>query len=237
MPIAKTEAFVLKTIKYGETSKIVTLFTKDFGKLNAIAKGARNYKSKLCGTLESMNYIRAVIYLKENRELQLISNAEYIKSFSNIQSDFEKLQASFKIIEILNRSVVNNDVNSDLFDILLSSISMLNNSEKNFEIFILNFQIELSKILGISPVFTDSKSNNETFFKNNEFYVNNSHISSLLAIEKCRIEEMRNLETDSEIISKLISTYERFLTMHTSGTHFYKTTKVFKELNYNSFSA
>ncbi len=232
MPIAKTEAFVLKTIKYGETSKIVTLFTKDFGKLNAIVKGARNYKSKLCGTLESMNYIRAVIYLKESRELQLISNAEYIKSFTNIQSDIDKLQASFKIIEILNRSVVNNDVNRDLFDILLSSISMLNNSVANFEIYILNFQIELSKILGISPVFTDSKSNNETFFTNNEFYVSNSLISSLLKVEKCAIEELEKLEINNIITGNLINSYERFLMKHTSGANYYKSTKVFQELNY-----
>ncbi len=53
MSIVKTEAFVLRSFRYGETSKIVTLFTRDFGKMNAIVKGARNYKSKICGTLES----------------------------------------------------------------------------------------------------------------------------------------------------------------------------------------
>lgn len=231
MPIAKTDAFVLKTIKYGETSKIVTLFTKDFGKLNAIVKGARNYKSKYCGTLESMNYISAVMYIKENRELQFISNAEYKKSFSNILSDFEKLKSAFKIIEILNRSVLNNDVNKTLFDVLLNTISNLNYSEKNTDLFVLNFQIELAKILGISPVITDSDSNNETFFCNNEFYVEKSYIGSLLKVEKCSIEGLDALDIDNSVTHKLINIYEKFLTKHTLGVKYYKTSKVFLELN------
>ena len=232
MSIAKTEAFVLKSMKYGETSKIVTLFTKDFGKLNAIVKGARNYKSKLCGTLESMNYIRAVIYMKESRELQMISSAEYINSFTNIQSNFEKLQASFKIIDILNRSIINSDINKNLFDILLRTISKLNNSEKNLRLYILNFQIELSKILGISPDFNDFNSNNETFFRINEFYVNTSLFNSLMLIEKCAFEELEKLEVDNEITCNLINTYERYLMKHTLGANYYKSTKVFQELNY-----
>ncbi|MEO6696024.1 MAG: DNA repair protein RecO, partial [Ignavibacteria bacterium] len=73
MPIVKTDAFVLKSFRYGDTSKIVTLFTEDFGKISAIVKGARNFKSKLCGVLESMNYINAIIYLKSSRELQLVT--------------------------------------------------------------------------------------------------------------------------------------------------------------------
>ena len=50
MPIVKSEAFVLKSFRYGETSKIVILFTKNFGKINAIVKGARNFRSRVCGT-------------------------------------------------------------------------------------------------------------------------------------------------------------------------------------------
>ena len=232
MAIAKTEAFVLKTLKYGETSKIVTLFTKDFGKLNAIVKGARNFKSKLCGTLESMNYISVVIYIKDNRELQLVSKAEYIKSFGNILNNFKKLEAAYRIIEILNRSVVNNDVNRILFDLLLKTFSVLNFAENNFAIFVLNFQIELVKIMGISPDFTELNSNNETFFINNEFYVNKSLISSLLLIESSNIDKLEVMLIDQEIINNLINTYERFLTKHTLGTKFYKSTKVFHELSY-----
>ncbi len=108
MQIIKTDAFVLKSFKYGETSKIVTLFTKDHGKLNAIVKGVRNYKSRICGTMESMNYISAVIYLKESRDLQLVSNAEYKRSFKGIVNNIDKIEIAYNIIELLNKSVVEN---------------------------------------------------------------------------------------------------------------------------------
>lgn len=231
MSIVKTEAFVLKSFKYGETSKIVTLFTKDFGKMNAIVKGARNYKSKLCGTLESMNYINAVIYFKENRELQLISGAEYKKSFSYIQDDFDKLEAAYKIIEILSRSVINNDTNKFMFEVLMKTFEKLNDAKENYSLFVLFFLIQLTKNIGLSPDFEDINSDNETFFTKNEFYVIKSEISTLKSLEKCNIDSVGDIKADNEILKKLISTYERFLTNHTLGNKFYKSTKVFRELN------
>jgi DNA repair protein RecO (recombination protein O) len=54
MSLTNTEAFVLKGFRYRDTSKIVTLFTTDYGKFNAIVKGARNFKSKFCGIFENI---------------------------------------------------------------------------------------------------------------------------------------------------------------------------------------
>ena len=118
MPIVKSEAFVLKNFRYSETSKIVILFTKNFGKINAIVKGARNFKSRLCGTLETMNYIEAVIYFKENRDLQIISAAEYKKSFPNILGNIDKLELSFRIIEMINKSFIQNEISIPVFELI-----------------------------------------------------------------------------------------------------------------------
>lgn len=233
MPIVKTEAFVLKTFRYGETSKIVTLFTKDFGKMNAIVKGARNFKSKLCGTLESMNYITAVIYLKYNRDLQLISNAEYKKSYSNIIADFDKLEVAYKVIEIMNKSLIEHYSNKLLFEILMKTFTVLNCADKNHFIYVLYFQIQLTKILGLSPDFSDNLSGNETFFNNNEFYISNSMISSLMSVAGTKLENVCNLEIDKFVILQLISCYEKYLASHTQGFKFYKSSKVFQDLNYN----
>src|SRR5580765_3812181 len=115
MAIVKTEAFVLKSFRYGDTSKIVTLYTKDLGKISAIVKGARNFKSRICGTLETMNYINAILYVKQNRELQLLSDAEYKNSFPNIISDYSKLESAFRIIDTLNQSIGEHEKNHPLF--------------------------------------------------------------------------------------------------------------------------
>lgn len=231
MSIVKTDAFILKSFKYGETSKIVTLFTKDFGKMNAIVKGARNYKSKLCGVFETMNYISVVIYLKENRELQLVSNAEYKKSFPNIINDFDKLQTAFRIIEILNRSLAEYEINHSIFDLLMNTYEQLNVAKENFYNYILFFQIHLIKYLGLSPDFSNLKNNfnSETFFDNSEFKLNKQQLEVLKLASQNNLE-VKSLNIDKDESSKLSEIYEKYLLMNTTGSKFYKSNRVFKEL-------
>lgn len=144
--------------------RLLLCLQKDFGKINTIVKGVRNYKSRLCGVLESMNYINTIIYLKENRDLHLLTNAEYKKSFSNILNDFDKLQASFRIIEMLNKSVVENEINTSIFDLLIRTFEKLNETENIYQC-VLYFQIELVNILGLSPDFSEPDNELETFWK------------------------------------------------------------------------
>ena len=89
--LTKTEAVVLKAVKYRETSKIVTLYTKKFGKINAVAKGAMLTTSKFGASLEPMSYILAVLYKKETREVQFLSQADLIKPFLSLYSDYNKM--------------------------------------------------------------------------------------------------------------------------------------------------
>jgi len=230
MPIVKTEAFVLKSFRYGDTSKIVTLFTKDFGKINAIVKGARTYKSRLCGVLESMNYISIIIYLKENRDLQLVTNAEYKKSFSNILNDFDKLQASFRIIEMLNKSVIENDINKSIFELLIKTYEMLNQAEKNIYKCVLYFQMELVKILGVGPDFSELDNEFETFFKNNEFYLTKSQLGELKELKNNSIDKLLETSIEHNMLISLVEGYEKYLLLHTQGIKFYKSKKIFLEL-------
>ena len=228
MPIIKTEAFVLKSLKYGETSKIVTLFTKDYGKISAIVKGARNFKSRNCGVLETMNYINSVIYFKDNRDLHLVSSAEYIKSFPNILNNYEKLQASYRIIEMINKSLFVNEINKQIFDLLLRTYDRLNISVFDFSINILFFQTELLKIMGHSPDFSKS---NETLLKFNELSLNRNQIILLKLVMSNEFENVNDLKVDLNEIKKLIEHYEKCLLSHTHESNFYSSKKIILELN------
>lgn len=234
MQIIKTDAFVLKSFKYGESSKIVTLFTRDFGKMNAIVKGVRNYKSRICGTMESMNYIAAVIYLKENRELQLVSNAEYKRSFPGIICDIDKLEIAFKIIELLNKSVTENYINTHIFDLLLQVFSGLEKADKSYSNFTLYFLINLSKILGMTPDFSKNYSEYETFFSLNEFYMNRINFDTLSLFDSGSIDNIELIKSKNSTINELITNFERFLTIQTQSLSNFKSNKVFKQLNINN---
>ena len=70
--IVKTDAIVLKSMRFRETSKIVTFYTRRYGKIAAVAKGARETKNKFGAALEPMTGVNLVFYKKEQRDLQLV---------------------------------------------------------------------------------------------------------------------------------------------------------------------
>ena len=100
--IVTTEAIVLRRRKQGDTSKILTLYTKAFGKLNVIAKGAREVKSKFGASLETFTHATVVFYRKEHRDLHLLSKAETIESNSQISKSLEKIEQAMAIIELVD---------------------------------------------------------------------------------------------------------------------------------------
>jgi len=88
MPSYKTKAVILKSYSLGEADKIIKIFSQDIGLINAVAKGARKIKSKFGGRLELFNFID--LEISTGRSLDIISQAEIIKSFRNIPLDFNK---------------------------------------------------------------------------------------------------------------------------------------------------
>ena len=102
MSLIKTLAIVLKSMDWKDTSKIVTLYTRKNGNVDVIAKGARRSNSKYQGVLESINLIEVIIYLSENRQLQILGQATLEKSFPKIRTNYEKTAYVFAIFELTN---------------------------------------------------------------------------------------------------------------------------------------
>jgi DNA repair protein RecO (recombination protein O) len=124
--IIKTEAMVLTKMDYGDTSKIVSLYTKDYGKLSAIIKGGRSPKSKIGLMVDPLNHIQVVFYKKDSRELQLISNADLITHFTLIKDDLEKLKYSHAVLELLKNLTVDHEVNEKLFKGVIRILNLIN---------------------------------------------------------------------------------------------------------------
>jgi len=120
--IVNSEAIVLRSRQQGETSKIVTLYTLAYGKLNVIAKGAREMKSKFGGALEAFSHINAIFYKKENVEpgLYLLSKAETIESNAGILNSLSKIEAATGIVELMRRSMHDEEATPAIFELLRS---------------------------------------------------------------------------------------------------------------------
>ena len=88
--IINTQAVVLKSFPYGETSIIARCYTRDHGKVSLIVKGARRKKSPMAAYFQSMNYLDIVYYSKETRSLQAVSKASFVEIWSGLNSDIKR---------------------------------------------------------------------------------------------------------------------------------------------------
>lgn len=151
MAIQKTEALILRSIKLGETSKILTLFTRDYGVEKVVAKGSRSTKSRYWGTLELYNHISIVFYNKPNRDLQLLSQAEIVNSFQAIRKDLNKTAFALALCEIISRTQMPSDANPVLFNLLISTLAAINASPNPPLTSFLGFQVKFLNITGVHP--------------------------------------------------------------------------------------
>jgi len=151
--LIKTDAIILATMKYRDTSKIVTFYTKEYGKIKGIAKGARTAKNKFGSALEPMTYSMLVIYKKEHRDLHLISQCDAIESFKNLSENFERMTTALAVIELIHQVTHHEERNPVLFNLLRETLSALNASSKNYTSYLQAFQVRLAAIFGYSPNF------------------------------------------------------------------------------------
>jgi DNA repair protein RecO (recombination protein O) len=143
-------------MEYGESSRIATLFTLEFGKMAVLARGSRNPKSKFGSTLEVLSYIQAVIYIKQNRDLQSISEATFVRTFPSIRESLQDIETGLRMMELTNAFMQDGDPNRDVFSLLASSLTALGTSTGQKRNILPFFQMRLASILGFAPGFDKS---------------------------------------------------------------------------------
>src|SRR5512147_1220190 len=115
--LAQATGIILHRVRHGETSLIVTAFTREAGRIGLMAKGARS-KSKL-GTasgLELFNEAQFVYYYKHGRDLQLLKEWSVVVPHSALREEFERLTVASAVVELLSRCLKDDDPHPELYD-------------------------------------------------------------------------------------------------------------------------
>jgi len=121
MATYKTKAISLKTHSFAEADKLVTLFTREVGKVKAIAKGARRGPSCLAGRVEPLSY--ADFYNVKGRNLDIISQIEMIETFQFVRESETLLPTALYMIRLVDAGTLEGQPNPELFDLLLYSLA------------------------------------------------------------------------------------------------------------------
>lgn len=120
MPLIETEAIVLRTHRLGEADKIASLFTRQMGRIRAVAKGALSRRGRYGAALEPLSYIRVWVYDRESRDLQRVGSVEIVESFFEMQKDYRIQLAAQYLAEVTERFLPDREVNERVFRLLLA---------------------------------------------------------------------------------------------------------------------
>ncbi len=126
MALYRDEGVVLRTYKLGEADRIVVLFTRGRGKIRAVAKGVRRTRSKFGSRLEAGTIVSLQLY--EGRNLDIITQAERVVSFTRLRSDLELYGRTSVVLEIVDSSVVEAESNPALYKLLTGALNELERS-------------------------------------------------------------------------------------------------------------
>lgn len=119
MPARETEAIVLRSFPLGEADRIVSLFTRSYGRLKGVAKNARNPKSRFGSTLEALSYLRIWFHENETRDLVRLRQCELIESFLEVQQDYRSGLGLALLAEIMETIWPEREASDSAFRLLL----------------------------------------------------------------------------------------------------------------------
>lgn len=149
--IVTTDAIVLKAMKFRDTSQIVTLLSREYGKMTVIAKGFRNRQKGGAGGVEPMTCVRAVVYKKPGKDLHLMSQCDRLPSFRGLADDLKRMAAGMAAVELTNLSLPPEEPHADVFMLLQQTLEMLAGATRNEENALYYYEMQLLGILGFRP--------------------------------------------------------------------------------------
>lgn len=148
----KTKGIVLHTIKYGDTSIIAHIYSRDFGRQSYMVNGVRNKKSKFhFNNFQPLTLLHLEVDHKDSREIQRIRDLQIAQPFHHIHTDIIKNTIALFIGEVLYRCLHEAEANYPLFDYAESAIQVLDLCETSCVNYHLVFLIQFTRFLGIFP--------------------------------------------------------------------------------------
>jgi DNA repair protein RecO (recombination protein O) len=120
----KTEAVVLRSIRYGEADRILHLYTPDHGRVSAIAKGARRSRSRFGARLEPFFHVRAVLH-EGRSDLLTVTAVDTVASHGALRDHAATLDAAARACDAVSRLFETADPNPDVFRLLVNQLALM----------------------------------------------------------------------------------------------------------------
>ncbi len=145
----KLEGFVIKSIPYGESNKIVTIYTKEAGKITVMARGAKKPASRLAAITQTFTH--GYFLVRRGRGMGSLEQGEFISSVRHIRSDLETTAYAGLIVELIDRLTEADQPNASIFRLLNDSFNAME-EEYDAEAISLFVLWKMLPVAGIHPI-------------------------------------------------------------------------------------
>jgi DNA repair protein RecO (recombination protein O) len=198
----QTIAVVLRSIEFSETSLIVTLYTRDFGRISAIAKGARRPKGPFEGALDLLSVCRVVVIRKASDSLDLLTEAKLHRRFRGGERSLPQVYAGYAVAELLRTLTDDDEPHRDVYDLTIATLRQIEHASGIAQT-MLYFETQLLRMLGHAPgvesctdcggPLSGQASTHPTFSLN----------AGGLVCDECRSRQQQNIRVSSSVIETL----------------------------------
>jgi DNA repair protein RecO (recombination protein O) len=246
--ILRTPAVVLRSIDYGETSRIVTLFTQEKGRMSVMAKGARSGRSRFGSTLEPLSHMEAVIFCRSGRDLQMLTETSHIDVWRGLSGSLEKLETGYKVLEMTNALMHQEEANPVVYSLLVTALTALDATDARAGNLWPWFQLRLAGLLGFGPAFDgDTVKQMETEYGMLDLSsgVIAAHgqvelqagrratrraLRAFAVLSRAALRDAMNMQMDPITASEVTSLVAAYITWHVESAYPTRTARVFAQL-------
>jgi DNA repair protein RecO (recombination protein O) len=154
MATEKATAIVLRTADWSESSRIATLWTRELGKVRALAKGGRRLRSSFENALDLLTVCSIVLIRKSSGSLDLLTEAQVVRRFAGLRCDLGALYAGYYVAELLTDWTQENDPHPGLFDETVAMLGELGGEQGSAAVGprVLRFEMVFLDEVGYRPV-------------------------------------------------------------------------------------
>ncbi len=148
----QTQGIIIKKEDRAENDKLITIFSKDYGKMKLAAKSVRKNTSKLAGQLNLFSLVDLGFVL--GKTYNVLTSALELENFSKIKNNLKKIEIIRRISEIANKYTFFNKKDNDIFDMLLKAFFYLSEkdlSERELDYFLRYFEYRFLAVSGYKP--------------------------------------------------------------------------------------
>lgn len=225
----KTQGIVLRVVRYGETSVIVNILTELFGVQSYLVNGVRTSKAKdhKASLLQPANILDMVVYNRDSKHLQRVSDFRYAYLYRSLHADMAKNAIALYLVELLDKTLKQPEAHPELFHLASGALRWMDESEQGAGNLPLYFTLRVAALLGFR--FYRSYNTATPYLDLREgSYVRDRPTHPQYLDEKCGqitdqllhvtdLESLKNILTDKQTRQRLIAAYQDYYQLHLPG--------------------